>query len=70
MSPSTAMEMLQHCCNVTKISLGTCLSSDDVQKVAELKYLWKLEFFWIKSIPMKPIIAACSKLEELVPCSY
>ena len=66
MSPSTVVEMLQDCCNVTKVSLGTCLSGDDVQKVAELKYLQKLEIFWIKSIPMKSIIAACSKLEELV----
>ena len=66
MSPSTAVGMLQHCCNVTKVSLGTCLSGDDVWRVAELKYLQKLEIFWNKSIPMKPIIAACSKLEELV----
>ena len=66
MSPSTAVGMLQHCCNVTKISLGTCLSGDDVWKVVKLKYLQKLEIFWINSIPMKPIIVACSKLEELV----
>ena len=38
-SPSTAVEMLQYCCNVTKISLATCLSGDDVQKVVELKFL-------------------------------
>ena len=31
MSQSAAVEMLQHCCNVTKISLGTCLSGDDVE---------------------------------------
>ena len=66
MLPSTAVGMLQHCCNVTKISLGTCLSGDDVQKVVELKYLQKLEIFWINSIPIQPIIAACSKLEELI----
>ena len=66
MSPSTAVGMLQHCCNVTKVSLETCLSGDDVQKVAELKYLQKLEIFWINSIPIKPIITACSKLKELV----
>ena len=38
-SPSTAVKMLQYCCNVTKISLATCLSGDDVQKVVELKFL-------------------------------
>ena len=54
------------CCNLTKISFGICLSGDDVWKVAELKYLQKLEIFWINSIPTKPIIAACSKLEKLV----
>ena len=51
---------------MTKISLGICLSGDDVWKIAELKYLQKLEIFWNAYIPMKPIIAACSKLEELV----
>ena len=66
MSLSRAVEMLQHCCNVTKISLGTYLNGYHIQKVAELKYLQKLEIFWINSIPIKSIIAACSKLEELV----
>ena len=41
-------------------------SGDDVWKVAELKYLQKLEIFWINSTPIKPIITAFSKLEELV----
>ena len=66
MSPPTAVGMLQHCCNVAKILLGACLSGDDVWKVVELKYLRKLEIFWINSIPIKTIIAVCSKLEELV----
>ena len=66
MSPSTAVGMLEHCCNVTKISLGTCLSGNDVWKVVEMKFLQKLEMCWITHVPVQPIIAACSKLEELV----
>ena len=58
-SPSTAVKMLQQCCNVTKISLATCLSGDDVQKVVELKFLQKLRISWINSVPIKPIANCC-----------
>ena len=67
MAPSTAIQLVQHCCNVTEITLGTCLlNGDEVQKVVEMKFLWKLEICWIESVPIEPIIVACSKLEELV----
>ena len=39
MSPTTAVKMLQQCCNVTKISLATYLSDGDIRKVVELKLL-------------------------------
>ena len=68
MAPSTAMKFLQHCCNVTEITLDTCLNGDEVQKIVEMKFLRKLEIRWIKSpaVPIEPIIVACSKLEELL----
>ena len=65
MAPSTAMEFLQHCCNVTEIAFDTCLNVNEVQKVVEMKFLRKLEIRWIKSVPIEPIIVAFSKLEEL-----
>ena len=77
MAPSTAIKLVQHCCNVTEITLGTCLlNGDEVQKVVEMKFLRKLEICQSKSVPIgqmfdlpcyfEPIIVACSKLEELV----
>ena len=66
MAPSTAIQFLQHCCNVTEITLDTCLNVNEVQKVVEMKFLQKLEICWIESVPIEPIIVACSKLEELV----
>ena len=37
MAPSTAIQLVQHCCNVTEITLGTCLlNGDEVQKVVEI----------------------------------
>ena len=66
MASSTAMKFLQHCCNVTEITLDTCLNGNEVQKVVEMKFLRKLEICWITSVPIEPIIVACSKLEELV----
>ena len=72
MAASTAIEFLQHCCNVTEINLGTCLlNGDEVQKVVEKKFFRKLEICWIRSVPIEPIIVACSKLEALVlKCEY
>ena len=67
MAPSTAIQLVQHCCNVTEITLDTCLlNGDEVQKVVEMKFLRKLEICQSKSVPIEPIIVACSKLEELV----
>ena len=66
MAPLTAMEFLQHCCNVTEITLDTYLNEDEVQKVVAMKFLQKLEIRWIKSISIETIIVACSKLEKLV----
>ena len=68
MAPSTAIQLVQHCCNVTEINLDTCLNVNEVQKVVEMKYLWKLEICCVRSVPIEPIIVsvACSKLEELV----
>ena len=67
MVPSTAIQLVQHCCNVTEITLGTCLlNGDEVQKVVEMKLLRKLEICQVESVPIEPIIVACSKLEELV----
>ena len=66
-APSTAIQFLQHCCNVTEINLGTCLlNGNEVQKVVEMKFLRKLEICRVESVPIEPIIVACSKLEELV----
>ena len=62
----TAMKFLQQCCNVTEINLDTCLNVNGVQKVVEMKFLRKLEIWWIKSEPIESIIVACSKLEDLV----
>ena len=66
MAPSTAMAFLQHCCNVTEITLDTCLNGDEVQKVVKMKFLQKLEICLIEPVPIEPIVVACSKLEELV----
>ena len=66
MAPSTAIQLLQHCCNVTEITLDTCLNVNEVQKVVEMKFLQKLEICQSKSLLIEPIIVACSKLEELV----
>ena len=64
---------------MTEITLGTCLlNGDEVQKVVEMKFLRKLEISWIESVPIEPIIVACSRLEVLVlkcehrpsPCDY
>ena len=68
---STAMEFLQHCCNVTEIKLDTCLNVNEVQKVVKMKFLRKLEICCIRSVPIELIIVACSKLEELVlKCNF
>ena len=69
-SSSTAVEMVQHCCNVTKISLATCLSGDDVWKVVELIFLQKLRISCINSVPIKPIFVACLKMEVVLDVSY
>ena len=67
MAPSTAIQLVQHCCNVTEITLDTCLLNvNEVQKVVEMKLLRKLEICQAESVPIEPIIVACSKLEELV----
>ena len=66
MASPTAIQLVQHCCNVTEITLGICLNGDEIQKVVEMKFLRKLEVCWIESVPIEPIIVACSKLEELV----
>ena len=63
MAPSTAIQLMQQCCNVTEITLDTCLNGGEVQKVVEIKFLRKLEICWIESVPIEP---ACSKLEVLV----
>ena len=71
MAPSTVIEFLQHCCNVTEITLDTSLNVNEVQKVVEMKFLRKLEICCIESVLIVPIIVACSKLEELVlKCEY
>ena len=70
-APSTAMKMLRHCCNVTKVTLGICLKGDEVKEIVEkMKHLRKLEIFL--SMRVKPIIAAvsCTNLEKLVLCGY
>ena len=70
-APSTAMKMLRHCCNVTKVTLGICLNGDEVKEIVEkMKHLRKLEI--CVSEPIKPIIAAvsCANLKKLVLCGY
>ena len=70
-APSTAMKMLRHCCNVTKVTLGICLNVDEIKEIVEkMKHLRKLEIFL--SMRIKPIIAAvsCANLEQLVLCGY
>ena len=71
MAPSTAMKMLRHCCNVTKVTLGICLNGDEVKEIVEkMKHLRKLEI--CLSEPIKPIIAvvSCANLEKLVLCGF
>ena len=69
MAPSTAMKMLRYCCNVTEVTLGICLNSDEVKEIVEkMKHLRKLEICHNISKPSKPIIAAAGRanLEKLV----
>ena len=56
---------------MTEITLNTCLNVNEVQKVVEMKFLWKLEICCIVPVPIEPLIVACSKLEELVlKCNF
>ena len=69
MTPSTAMKMLRYCCNVTEVTLGSCLNGDQVKEIVKkMKHLRKLDICHSTSIPIKPIIAAagCGNLEKFV----
>ena len=69
LAPSTAVNMLRYCCNVTEVTLGIHLSGVEVKEIVEkMKHLKKLEICHKTSISSKPIIAAagCAKLEKLV----
>ena len=71
MASSTALEMLRHCCNVTKVTLGICLNGDAVKKILEeMKHIKKLDICSSVAIPTpnKSIIAAagCGNLNKLV----
>ena len=69
MAPSTAMKMLRYCCNVTEVTLGTCLNGDQVKEIVKkMKHLKKLDMCHSTSIPIKPIMvaASCGSLESLV----
>ena len=70
-APSTAMNMLRYCCNVTEVTFGICLNGEQVKEIVEkMKHLRKLEICDYTSIPSKPIIVAagCASLEKLVLC--
>jgi len=60
--PSQLEQMLHHCRNVTKLSLGTCLSANQLERVVEnMTNLQALEVHW-KPHLISPLLLIAAKL--------
>ena len=63
MAPSKLVRMLQHCQNVTRLSMGACLSVSQLEKIVQnMTQLQKLEVHW-RPYLMNPLLLIAAKLQ-------